>query len=103
MKSKPVQTDARESFVESEQVQRRGPESGRRQAVLRTWKECARVDGAPIDPSTSVHHAIKGGYPWFEIEYLRCKTGAIPPKAVPVILTAPGDVEVWMTAPPGGP
>lgn len=71
------------------------------------------ADGGPIDPSPTIDQALNGGYGWIEIECTtndlyaflttepNAEVGVIHPKAMPVILTTPEEVETWMTAPAG--
>src|ERR1700760_489038 len=42
--------------------------------ACQSWDERMWSDGGPVDPSPTVDQAIKGGYPWLEIECSRCKT-----------------------------
>jgi hypothetical protein len=39
-----------------------------------SWNERMWSAGEPIDPSPTIDQAINGGYPWLQIECLRCKT-----------------------------
>jgi phage FluMu protein Com len=38
-----------------------------------SWNERMWSDGEPIDPSPTIDRAIKGGFPWLEIQCSRCK------------------------------
>ena len=42
--------------------------------LCESWNERMWSDGEPIDPSPTIDQAVNGGFPWLEIQCVRCKT-----------------------------
>jgi hypothetical protein len=67
--------------------------------LCESWNERMWADGEPINPSPSVDQAINGRYAFLTTEP-NAEVSAVHPKAMPVVLTTPEEVETRMTAPP---
>src|SRR5215207_7823352 len=99
-KKRAAKLQAKGKPVDFNELLRMEPDGGTtniRNVKSKHWTRWLGVENRCVVPfnSFSEFNKAEGGDIWFALE-----ARAIHPKAMPVILTTPEEVETWMTAPP---